>query len=108
MRPCSFTPAAGIYAGRKCFGYQIMLQPGAEYHSLNHTLQLMRWFHSKYAEFRLDEGFAAKLSDPLLLDYVLGKVETDEAREHVKLEEQKWIRKARKFLLYEDSPYRIK
>ena len=26
----------------------------------------------------------------------------------IKLEEQKWIRKAKKYLLYDDQPYRIK
>ncbi|MCQ2116502.1 MAG: DUF1343 domain-containing protein [Bacteroidales bacterium] len=108
MRPCSFTPATGIYEGQKCYGYQIMLQPGVEYHSLLHTLQLLRWFKENYTEFRLDEGFATKLSDPLLLDYINGKTGWEEAREHVKVEEQKWIRKAKKYTLYEDSPYRIK
>lgn len=108
MRPCSFTPSTGRYQGTKCFGYQIMLQPGAEYHSLMHTLQLMHYFKQRYPEFKLDDEFACKLSDPLLLDYILGKVEWDEAHEHIKLEEQKWIRKAKKFTLYEDAPYRIK
>ncbi|MCQ2135905.1 MAG: DUF1343 domain-containing protein [Bacteroidales bacterium] len=108
MRPCSFTPSTGRYEGSRCFGYQIMLQPGTEYHSLMHTLQLMRYFKSRYPEFELGEGFSAKLSDPLLEDFVLGKVDWDEAREHIKVEEQKWIRKAKKFTLYEDAPYRMK
>lgn len=108
MRPCSFTPSTGRYQGSKCFGYQIMLQPGAEYHSLMHTLQLMRCFRSRYIEFQLDEGFSRKLSDPVLESYVLGETSWDDAREHIKTEEQKWIRKARKYTLYEDTPYRIK
>lgn len=108
VRPCSFTPAAGIYEGRKCFGYQIMLQPGVEYHSLNHTLQLMRYFRGRYPEFRFGEGFERKLADPLLFDYIEGKLDWTAAQEHIKVEEQKWIRKAKKFVLYEDSPYRIK
>lgn len=108
MRPCSFTPAAGIYAGIRCYGYQVMLQPGAEYHSILHTLQLMRFFKSSYAEFALDSAFAAKLSDPVMLGYITGEVDAQELREHIKSEEQKWIRKARKFLLYEDTPYRVK
>ncbi len=108
MRPCSFTPSCGKYEGKKCFGYQIMLEPGVEYHSLIHTLQLIRYFKERYAEFRLEEGFEAKLSDPVLLDYVEGRVSYEQMREHVKVEEQKWIRKAKKFSLYEDLPYRIK
>lgn len=108
LRPCSFTPSCGRYEGKKCFGYQIMREPGIEYHSLMHTLQLIRYFKDRYEEFRLEEGFEAKLSDQVLLDYINGDVSWEEAREHIKVEEQKWIRKAKKFVLYEDLPYRIK
>lgn len=108
LRPCSFTPSCGRYEGKKCFGYQIMRIPGVEYHSLIHTLQLLRYFKDRYPEFRLEEGFEAKLSDPLLMDYINGTVSQEEMREHVKVEEQKWIRKAKKFMLYDDQPYRIK
>lgn len=108
MRPCSFTPSCGKYEGKKCFGYQIMLEPGVEYHSLLHTLQLMRYFRERYEEFRLEDGFVSKISDQVLLDYINGSVSYEDLREHVKVEEQKWIRKAKKFLLYEDQPYRIK
>ena len=108
LRPCSFTPSCGKYAGEKCYGYQLMREPGVEYHSLIHTLQLMRYFKERYPEFRLEEGFETKLSDPVLLDYINGHISTEEMREHVKVEEQKWIRKAKKFLLYDDQPYRIK
>ena len=108
MRPCSFTPSCGKYAGRKCSGYQIMLEPGAEYHSLIHTLQLMRYFKETYPEFVLEEGFEAKLSDQVLMDYLNGLISAEEMREHVKVEEQKWIRKAKKFALYDDLPYRMK
>lgn len=106
MRPCSFTPSCGKYQGQKCFGYQLMLEPGKEYHSLVHTLQIMRYFAGRYKEFRLEDGFGAKLSDSVLLGYVKGEVGLDDMREHVKLEEQKWIRKAKKFSLYDDLPYR--
>ena len=85
-----------------------MLEPGVEYHSLIHTLQLIRYFKERYEEFRLEEGFEAKLSDQVLLDYVNGSVSLEDMKEHVKLEEQKWIRKAKKFSLYDDQPYRIK
>ena len=108
MRPCTFTPAAGRHQGQRCQGYQIMLQPGAEYHSLLHTIQLIRYFLERYPQFELLEGFAEKLSDPVLLEYIKGKLTFQEAREHVKLEEQKWIRKAKRYTLYEDQPYRIK
>ena len=108
LRPCSFTPSCGRYQGQKCYGYQLMREPGEEYHSLMHTLQLIRYFKDTYKEFAFEEGFEAKLSDPVLWDYVNGNVSWEEAKEHIKVEEQKWIRKAKKFLLYDDQPVRIK
>lgn len=108
LRPCSFTPSCGRYAGERCYGYQLMREPGVEYHSLMHTLQMMRYFKERYKDFRLEEGFEAKLADPVLLDYINGGLSAGQMREHVKVEEQKWIRKAKKFLLYDDQPYRIK
>lgn len=108
MRPCSFTPACGRYAGEKCYGYQLMLEPGKDYRSLVHTLQMIRYFSQKYDEFRLEDGFAAKLSDPVLLGYVNGEVGLEDMRNHVKVEEQKWVRKAKKYVLYDDQPYRAK
>lgn len=109
LRPCSFTPSAGRYEGKRCQGYQLMLRSGAtEYHSLMHTLELMRFFKEYYPEFRLEDGFKAKLADLALMDFILGQSDLHELREYIKVSEQKWIRKAKKFLLYEDQPYRIK
>ena len=108
MRTCSFTPSAGKYLGEKCYGYQIMLLPGYEYHSLLHTLQLMRYFLGRYSQFELGEDFHRKLSDPVLSSYLSGDISFQDAKEHVKTEEQKWIRKAKRFSLYDDQPVRMK
>lgn len=108
MRPCSFTPSYGPYAGESCNGYQIILTPGTEYRSLLHTLQLMRWFSERYSQFELYEGFFGMLADPVLVKYITGHISFQEMREHMKTEEQKWIRKAKRFCLYGDLPYRIK
>lgn len=109
IRPCTFTPSVGRYAGEKCYGYHLMLEAGGEYHSLLHTLDLLRFFGEAYpADFKMEEGFKSKLADPSLMDYILGRTSEQEVREYVKVCEQKWIRKAKKFLLYEDQPYRIK
>jgi lysophospholipase L1-like esterase len=37
-----------------------------------------------------------------------GEITLEQMREHVKVEEQKWMRKAKKFALYDDLPYRMK
>lgn len=108
LRPCSFEPSAGRYAGEKCFGYQIMLKPGAQYHSLLHTLQLIRYFKDTYPDFTLYEEFYRKLADEKLAAYLSGEISFQDAKEYVKQEEQKWIRKAKRFALYDDQPYRMK
>ena len=108
MRPCSFTPSAGLYAGQRCFGYQIMLLPGENYHSLMHTLRLIRYFSETYPMFRISDDFYVKLADPVLEEYIKGGITFDIVKEHIKTEEQKWIRKAKKFTLYDDAPFRMK
>lgn len=108
MRPCSFTPSAGIYSGQQCFGYQIMLTPDGQYHSLLHTLQLIRHFADRYSQFEMSDALFVKIADPVIEEYLRGRLSFDVVQEHVKLEEQKWIRKARRFLLYDDAPYRRK
>ncbi len=108
MRPCSFTPAAGRYKGERCYGYQIMLRPGAQYHSLLHTLQLMRFLSERYSQVEFFDSLFVKVADPVIEEYLRGSLTFDVVQEHVKLEEQKWIRKAKRYLLYEDSPCRMK
>ena len=43
-----------------------------------------------------------------MMEYLRGGITFDIVEEHVKSEEQKWIRKAKRFLLYDDAPIRIK
>ena len=44
-----------------------------------------------------------------LIDYVKGNGNWEEIKEHMKVEEQKWIRKSKKFILYPDEQlFRIK
>ena len=108
LRPCNFTPSAGRYAGEKCFGFQIMLAPGAEYHSFLHTVLLMRCFRARYSRFEFEDLFWRKLGDPVVKAYLQEEITYDVVQEHVKLEEQKWIRKARRYTLYDDAPFRMK
>ncbi|MBQ6087522.1 MAG: DUF1343 domain-containing protein [Bacteroidales bacterium] len=108
MRPCTFTPATGLYEGQLCHGYQIMLEPGTQYHSLLHTIQLVRYFLGRYSQFELHPEFETKMADARIMEYIRGNVSLQETREHIKAGEQKWIRKAKRFSLYPDQPYRIK
>ena len=108
MRPCSFVPSYGLYEGERCFGYQIVQPPGAENHSLQHTLRLMKYFIDRYSGFTLSDAFFARIADPVIEAFLKGEITFDIVQEHIKAEEQKWIRKAKRFVLYDDAPYRIK
>jgi len=108
LRPCSFVPAYGPYEGQKCYGYQVILTPDARYHSLLHTIRLMRHFSERYSEFEIHEELYSRLADPVVKEYLLGNITYDIVEEHIKNEEQKWIRKAKRYLLYDDPPCRIK
>ena len=108
MRPSTFSPAFGKYAGEKCFGWQIILVPGEEYHSILHTLQIMKFFQDHYSMFTIGEECYARIADPVIEAFLKGQITFDIVREHIKLEEQKWIRKAKRYVLYSDSPCRIK
>ena len=107
-RPCSFTPLSGVHEGEKCFGYQLILLPGAHYHSLLHTVTLMKHFSDRYSSFHISDSLFTRLADPVIAEYLKGDLTFDVVEEHVKSEEQKWIRKAKRFLLYDDQPFRIK
>ncbi len=113
----SFTPDSGLYKGDRCYGYQLMLTPQSQYNSLAHALRLIRCLKDASPSFRILEKEPQQenslmemlLGDKELIDFVLGKSSWNETKEHIKVEEQKWIKKTKKSLLYEDEPlFRIK
>ena len=107
VRWTRFEPSYGIYSGQICFGFQLMFIPGAPYHALNHALQLLRFIHETCPEFTA-EGLNRYLEDATLMNYVQGRIDWDDTREYIKAEEQKWLRKSKKYTLYGDEPFRIK
>lgn len=102
-----FVPAYGIYKDEVCFGFQLMFIPGVAYHSLNHALKLIRFVKDNCSEFRFN-GIEKMLDDNMLLSYLNGDVEWDITKDYIKTEEQKWIRKAKKYLLYDEALWRVK
>jgi hypothetical protein len=68
----------------------------------------MRYLSERYSQFRISESLFGRLADPVMAEYLRGGITFDIVEEHVKSEEQKWIRKAKRFLLYDEQPVRIK
>ena len=107
-RPLDYLPVEGIYSGTLCHGFQFILTPGTRYHSLLHTVQLMHWLSNRYSHFHMSEELYTRVADPVIEEYLRGELTYDVVEEHVKEGEQKWIRKARRYTLYDDQPARIK
>jgi len=107
LRWTRFVPSYGLYKDITCFGFQLMFIPGMQYHALNHALLIMRFLHGNCPEFKYT-NLNRLLEDASLVSFVEGHIEWDAAREYIKSEEQKWLRKSKKFTLYGDEPFRIK
>lgn len=107
IRWTRFVPAYGIFSGEVCFGFHLMFIPGVPYHALNHALRIMRFIAENCPEFDCTK-LNRYLEDATLESYVNGHIGWDETREYIKSEEQKWLRKSKKFVLYGDEPCRIK
>ena len=119
VRWLKFIPVFHKYSNECCYGFQLLLNPNMQYHALAHNLRIIRFLHDNCEEFAFREGkyeagndkraIELLLGDKELIDYVSGDGEWAEIREHMKLEEQKWIKKAKKMLLYENEQlFRVK
>ena len=108
LRRTAFVPAFGNYAGELCYGFQLLPNVNMQYHSLNHNLKIMRFIAENSTDFAMD-SLPLYLGDRELMDFVRGENSPDDLREHIKVEEQKWIKKAKRALLYpEEQLFRIK
>ena len=81
--------------------------PGAPYHSVAHALRIVRQLVDDGTGISLS-GLPAVLGDEVMYAYVAGNISWSGLFEHIKLEEQKWIRKARRYMLYDDQLTRVK
>ena len=118
LRWMKFIPTFHKYKDETCFGFQLLLNPNTQYHALSHSLRVIRFLKDNCKDFEFLQGkyeamndksaIELLLGDKLLIDYVSGNGEWADIKEHIKIEEQKWIRKAKKYLLYDESLWRIK
>lgn len=107
LRKTVFTPKFGKYAGEKCFGFQLLSCPGVPYHSVAHVLRILKIIVSKYENVDLGD-FKQRAGDRMMFDYVSGNIDWSCLKEHIKVEEQKWIRKAKRYMLYDEQLNRVK
>ena len=119
VRWMKFIPTFHKYKDECCYGFQLLLNPNMQYHALAHNLRILRFLNDNCSGFGYRPGkYEAEndktaiellLGDKELIDFVKGEGNWADIKEHIKVEEQKWIRKSKKALLYEDEQlYRIK
>ncbi len=119
IRWMKFIPVFHKYVNECCYGFQLLLNPNMQYHSLAHNLKIMRFVKENCPDFQFRPGkyeagndktaIELLLGDKELIDFVSGDGDWENIKEHIKVEEQKWIRKTKKILLYEEEQlFRIK
>ena len=106
LRPTVFIPTDGPFADKECYGFQMIPVPGTQYHSVSHCLRILRFLMK--SEMVNLPGAEMAVGDSVLFGYVAGELDWDDAREQLKVEEQKWIRKGKRYMLYDDQLLRVK
>src|SRR5258705_738649 len=113
VRPLLFIPVFHKYANEVCYGFQLMVQNGEKYHSLSHSLQLIRYIKEKtpafewrqgiYEAFNDKKAIELLLGDQLLLDYADNKTAWKNIRLKLEEEETAWIEEVSPLLIYKQS-----
>ena len=108
-----FIPVYHKFKEEPCFGFQLIRRPGQKYHALLHALRQIRFLKENCEEFAFRPGkyeagndkTAIELlaGDPLLLDYLDGKINMiDEIENHLRKTEKEWMERAKNYLLYKE------
>ena len=118
IRWTKFLPTFHKFAGESCFGFQLLSNPGVQYHALAHALKMISFVRENCEGFEFRSGkyeagndktaIELLLGDEILIDYIKDGGDWEDIWEHIKVEEQKWIRKSKKYLLYDNPLWRVK
>jgi uncharacterized protein YbbC (DUF1343 family) len=110
IRPVRFIPVFHKYKDQVCNGLHILPHPKKGYHSLAHSLQLIKyvkertpgfaWREGKYEAFNDKKAIELLVGDQLLLDYLDNKTKWKEVKLKLDKEEREWIAEIAPFLIY--------
>ncbi len=116
LRPLRFVPTFHKWAGEVCEGFQIHLT-GDPYHSLVHSLFLIRTIREHFIKFEWLDGpyemgsdkTAIELicGDPVLIGYLNGQYEFTVVKDYLTESEQKWLLEMEMFKLYDRKNYSV-
>lgn len=118
IRPVRFIPVFHKYKDEVCQGLHILPQSKKEYHSLAHSLQLIKyvkertpgfeWREGRYEAFNDKKAIELLVGDQLLLDYLDNKTSWKEIQLKLDKEEREWIAEATPFLIYKQPLQKLK
>jgi len=108
MRKTVFTPMYGKYSGEQCYGYQLLANPTEPYNSVLHSIRLIKLVKDSCKSFSVREDAEDVFGDPLIGAYFNDECSWEDLKEQIKQQEQRWLRKAKKYLLYPEPLSRIK
>ena len=112
-----FIPAFHKYKDECCFGFHLIRNTSQPYHALGHALRLIRFIAKNCEGFSFRPGpyetgndktaIEILAGDPLVLEYLSGNGSWADIQNYFRNEEQKWIDRARPFLLYEEPLFHV-
>lgn len=118
IRPLVFIPVFHKFIHQTCSGLHLMVNEKEKYHSLFHSLQLVKyikekssdfaWREGKYEAFNDKKAIELLIGDQLLLDYVENKAQWKEVKVKLAEEETAWIKEASPFLIYKPTLQKLK
>lgn len=118
IRPLLFIPVFHKYSQQSCYGLHLLVHEKENYHSLSHSLRLIKyvkektgafeWKKGKYEAFNEKNAIELLVGDRLLLDYLENKASWEDLKLNLKEEEAAWIKEASPFLIYKSSLQKLK
>lgn len=117
-RPLLFIPAFHKFANEACHGLHLLPHEKEAYHSLAHSLQLVKyikektpsfeWRQGKYEAFNDKKAIELLVGDRLLLDYLDDNADWEEVKIKLDEEEREWIKEVSPFLIYKSPLQKLK
>jgi uncharacterized protein YbbC (DUF1343 family) len=118
MRPLLFIPVFHKFSGQTCYGIHLLIHGKKNYHSLAHSLKLIKyvkertnefkWREGKYEAFNEKNAIELLVGDRLLLDYLENKASWEDVTQNLKEEETAWIKEVSPFLIYKSPLQKLK
>ena len=117
LRMLHYIPTFHKHAGELCYGFQLHLT-GKPYHSLVHSLRIIRFLRENANGFEWRDGVYEKgndkiaiellVGDKLLLDYLSGSASEQHVYHALAEGEEKWMTEADKYTIYPEKLTRIR